>query len=52
MYKDVKISLMYFGAIISNKRVEQVSGLASEILDVVIKILDQLSRSQYSPEIR
>lgn len=52
MWKDAKIGLIYFNAIVSNRMLEQFSGSATEILEVVIKILDQLSRSQFSPEIR
>nr|CAB3265437.1 rap guanine nucleotide exchange factor 1-like [Phallusia mammillata] len=49
--KEVKVGLMYFEAIIAKKRVEQFSGSASQVLEVVINILDQLARIQYAPEL-
>ncbi|XP_076805839.1 uncharacterized protein LOC143449498 isoform X2 [Clavelina lepadiformis] len=48
--KEVKVGLMYFEAIVAKKRTEQFSGSASRVLEVIINILDQLSRTQYAPE--
>jgi len=52
LLKEVKISLMYFGAIITNNRMEQFSGSASQVLEAVTTLLDQLPRLCYAPEQR
>nr|XP_018671674.1 rap guanine nucleotide exchange factor 1-like isoform X1 [Ciona intestinalis] len=51
LVKDLKVGLMYFRAVVSNKRFEQFSGSASRILEVVITVLDEISRNQISPEL-
>lgn len=48
--KDVKLTLLYFEAIVCKNITEQYSGSATKILETVMVILDQLSKGSFSPE--
>lgn len=50
--KDVKLSLVYFEAIVCKNITEQYAGSATKILETVMTIVDQLSKSSLSPEQR
>ncbi|XP_039272030.2 rap guanine nucleotide exchange factor 1-like isoform X1 [Styela clava] len=48
--KDVKLSLLYFEAIVLKNITEQYAGSATKILETIMGIFDQLSHGNFSPE--